>query len=39
MGQLDGIAFAYALSRMRWRGRQAVFLIVLSTLMLPTQVT
>ena len=33
------IPVAYALSRMRWRGRDASFLIVLSTIMLPVQVT
>jgi multiple sugar transport system permease protein len=33
------IPVAYALSRMRWRGRQVSFLVVLSTLMLPFQVT
>jgi len=33
------IPVAYALSRMRWRGRNASFLIVLSTIMLPIQVT
>jgi multiple sugar transport system permease protein len=36
---VSSVPVAYALSRMRWRGRQAVFLVVLSTLMLPTQVT
>ncbi|HEY2958398.1 MAG TPA: carbohydrate ABC transporter permease, partial [Actinomycetota bacterium] len=30
---------AYALSRLRWRGRQVAFMLVLSTLMLPPQVT
>ena len=30
---------AYALSRLRWRGREAVFLVVLVALMLPPQVT
>jgi multiple sugar transport system permease protein len=30
---------AYALSRLRWRGRQFAFMLVLSTLMLPPQVT
>jgi ABC-type glycerol-3-phosphate transport system permease component len=30
---------AYSFSRLRWRGRDAVFLIVLATMMLPTQVT
>lgn len=33
------IPVAYALSRMRWRGRQASFILVLSTIMLPFQVT
>jgi multiple sugar transport system permease protein len=33
------IPVAYALSRMRWRGRNASFLVVLSTIMLPVQVT
>jgi multiple sugar transport system permease protein len=35
----SSVPVAYALSRMQWRGRQAVFLLVLSTLMLPAQVT
>lgn len=33
------IPVAYALSRMRWRGRQVAFVLILSTLMLPFQVT
>jgi len=33
------VPVAYALARMRWRGRQAAFLLILSTLMLPFQVT
>jgi multiple sugar transport system permease protein len=33
------IPVAYALARMRWRGRQLAFILVLSTLMLPFQVT
>jgi len=33
------VPVAYALSRMQWRGRQAVFILVLATLMLPFQVT
>jgi multiple sugar transport system permease protein len=33
------IPVAYALSRMRWRGRQFAFVLILSTLMLPFQVT
>ncbi len=36
---VSSIPVAYALSRMRWRGRQAVFILVLATLMLPFQVT
>lgn len=36
---LSCIPVAYALSRIRWRGRHAVFVLVLSTLMLPIQVT
>jgi multiple sugar transport system permease protein len=33
------VPVAYALSRIRWRGRGAAFLLVLSTMMLPFQVT
>jgi len=33
------IPVAYALSRMRWRGRQVAFIVVLATIMLPFQVT
>jgi multiple sugar transport system permease protein len=33
------VPVAYAFSRLAWRGRNVVFLLVLSTLMLPTQVT
>jgi multiple sugar transport system permease protein len=33
------VPVAYALSRLEWRGRQAAFLLVLSTIMLPFQVT
>lgn len=36
---VSSVPVAYALSRMRWRGRQATFIVVLSTLMLPSQVT
>ncbi len=36
---VSSVPVAYALSRMRWRGRDAVFLLVLATLMLPAQVT
>jgi multiple sugar transport system permease protein len=33
------VPVAYALSRIRWRGREGVFLLVLSTIMLPEVVT
>jgi multiple sugar transport system permease protein len=33
------IPVAYVFARLQWRGRNLVFLLVLSTLMLPTQVT
>jgi multiple sugar transport system permease protein len=36
---LSCVPVAYALSRMKWRGRQAAFVVILSTLMLPFQVT
>jgi multiple sugar transport system permease protein len=36
---ISSVPVAYALSRMRWRGRQGVFLLVLATMMLPSQVT
>jgi multiple sugar transport system permease protein len=36
---LSSIPVAYALSRMRWRGRQSAFVVVLATIMLPYQVT
>jgi multiple sugar transport system permease protein len=36
---LSSIPVAYAFSRLRWRGRDAVFLVVLIALMLPPQVT
>jgi multiple sugar transport system permease protein len=36
---LSCVPVAYALSRMRWRGRQVAFVLVLSTIMLPYQVT
>lgn len=36
---VSSVPVAYALSRMRWRGRQAVFVVILGTLMLPYQVT
>jgi multiple sugar transport system permease protein len=34
-----GSLAAYAFARMRWRGRDAVFMAYLATLMIPTQVT
>jgi multiple sugar transport system permease protein len=36
---VSSIPVAYALSRLRWRGRDAVFLLVLASMMLPAQVT
>jgi multiple sugar transport system permease protein len=36
---ISSIPVAYALSRLRWRGRDAVFLVVLVALMLPPQVS
>jgi multiple sugar transport system permease protein len=36
---LSCVPVAYAFSRVQWRGRNIVFLLVLSTLMLPTQLT
>ena len=36
---LSSIPVAYALSKLRWRGRDSVFLIVLVALMLPPQVS
>jgi multiple sugar transport system permease protein len=36
---LSSIPVAYAFSRLQWRGRDAVFLVVLVALMLPPQVT
>jgi multiple sugar transport system permease protein len=36
---LSCVPVAYALSRINWRGRQLAFLLVLSTIMLPFQVT
>jgi multiple sugar transport system permease protein len=36
---LSSIPVAYALSRLRWRGRDAVFILVLVAMMLPFQVT
>ena len=40
VGQLTTSALsAYAFARMRWRGRNALFLLYLATLMVPSQVT
>ncbi len=36
---LSSVPVAYALARMRWRGRQGTFLLLLATMMLPAQVT
>jgi multiple sugar transport system permease protein len=36
---LSSIPVAYALARLRWKGRDAVFLLVLVAMMLPPQVT
>src|SRR5207244_11581826 len=36
---LSSVPVAYALARIRWRGRQVAFMIVLIALMLPPQVT
>ena len=36
---VTGSLAAYAFARMRWRGRDAVFMIYLATLMIPSQVT
>jgi multiple sugar transport system permease protein len=36
---VSSVPVAYALSKLRWRGRDAVFLLVLASMMLPAQVT
>jgi multiple sugar transport system permease protein len=36
---MSSVPVAYALSRLRWRGRHAAFLVVLVAMMLPPQVT
>ena len=36
---VSSVPVAYALARLRWRGRDVVFLLVLATMMLPAQVT
>jgi multiple sugar transport system permease protein len=36
---ISSVPVAYALSRLRWRGREGFFLVVLAAMMLPAQVT
>jgi multiple sugar transport system permease protein len=36
---VSSVPVAYALSRLRWRGREAFFMVVLAAMMLPAQVT
>jgi multiple sugar transport system permease protein len=36
---LSSLPVAYALARLRWRGRQAAFLVVIAAMLLPAQVT
>jgi multiple sugar transport system permease protein len=36
---VSSVPVAYALSRIQWRGRQVVFVLILATMMLPAQVT
>jgi multiple sugar transport system permease protein len=36
---LSSVPVAYALARLQWRGREAMFVIVLATMMIPAQVT
>jgi multiple sugar transport system permease protein len=36
---ISSVPVAYALSRIQWRGRQFVFILILATMMLPSQVT
>jgi len=36
---VSSVPVAYAFSRLRWRGRDATFVLVLATMMLPAQVT
>jgi multiple sugar transport system permease protein len=36
---ISSLPVAYALSRLKWRGREAVMLLILATMMLPTAVT
>jgi multiple sugar transport system permease protein len=36
---ISSVPVAYALARLRWRGREGVFLVVLAAMMIPAQVT
>ena len=36
---LSSVPVAYALSRLKWRGREVMFMVVLATMMIPAQVT
>jgi multiple sugar transport system permease protein len=36
---ISSVPVAYAVARMRWRGRDAFFLVILATMMIPAQVT
>lgn len=36
---ISSVPVAYALARMRWKGREAFFLVVLAAMMIPAQVT
>ena len=36
---ISSVPVAYALARLRWRGREAFFLVVLAAMMIPAQVT
>ncbi|MCT9075635.1 carbohydrate ABC transporter permease [Streptomyces fulvoviolaceus] len=36
---VSSVPVAYALARLRWRGREGVFLVVLAAMMIPAQVT
>jgi multiple sugar transport system permease protein len=36
---ISSVPVAYALARLRWRGRNVAFIVVLATMMLPAQVT
>jgi multiple sugar transport system permease protein len=36
---ISSVPVAYAVARMKWRGREAFFLVILATMMIPAQVT